>query len=72
MHELLADLSKVWLANIVANLIAFLTLDVCQDIMAIVTGTLAAVYTLVRIHQCVTGRTVVDSWRRHAKRNHGK
>lgn len=72
MHELLSDLSKVWVANIAANVIAFLALDTCQDILAIVTGGLAALYTLVRIHQCVTGRTVLESWRRHAKRNHVK
>lgn len=72
MNETATDIAKVWLANIAANVIAFLTLDTCQDILAIVTGGLAGFYTLVRIHQAVTGRTVLESWRRHAKRSHVK
>lgn len=72
MNETASDLAKVWLANIFANLVAFFALDTCQDVLAVITGGLAGFYTLVRIHQAVTGRTVLESWRRHTKRNHIK
>lgn len=68
MREALIDISKVWAANIAANFVAFVTLDRCQDIIALITGGLAALYTLARIHQSVTGKTILDSWKRRQKR----